>query len=87
MAFLKGESEKKREHELHIVGIFSRSIQQVQILQPQQAVTSQIESQFLTYHMQTAISTTRRESDTYQPQQSRTSDHFGNMQNRTFFPY
>ena len=36
--------------------------------------------------MQIPTSNTRRKSDPYQPQQSRTLDHLGNMQNRTFFP-
>ena len=48
-------------------------------------VTNQIESKFLLHHMQTTTLSTRRESDPYQPQQNPTSDHLGNMQNRTFF--
>ena len=66
MAFRKEESENNREHKFRIVEILSRSRQQTQMQQPQQPVTSQIESQFLTYHMQTPTSSTRRESDPYQ---------------------
>ena len=57
------------------------------MLQPQHPVESQIESLFILYHKQTPTSSTRRESDPYQPQQSETSHHFGNMQNGTYFPY
>ena len=53
------------------------------MLQPQQPVTNQIKSRFLSYHMQTPT----KESDPYQPQQSLSSDHLGNKQKRIFFPY
>ena len=53
MAFRKEESEKIPEQEIRIVEIVSRNRQRAQILQPQQMATSQIESQFLSYQMQT----------------------------------
>ena len=87
LAFHKEKSEKIQERELRIVEILSCSCQQAKMLQPQQPVTSQIESQFLSYFMQTPTSSTRRESDPYQSQESPTSDLLGIVQNRTFFSY
>ena len=72
MAFHKEESEKNREYESRIAEILSRSHQQFPMQQPQQSVTSHIESQFLSYHMQTLSSSrsTRKVSDPYQPQKA-----------------
>ena len=82
--FAKKNKKKPRTRALHCRNTFT---QQAQMLQPQHPVESQIESLFILYHMQTPTSSTRRESDPYQPQQSETSHHFGNMQNGTYFPY
>ena len=47
MALRKEVSEKKQEHNLRIVEVLSHNCLQAQMLQIQQPVTSQIESQFL----------------------------------------
>ena len=63
MALRKEVSEKKLEHNLRIVEVLSHNCLQAQMLQIQQPVTSQIESQFLSYHKQNPILSTRRESN------------------------